>query len=329
MKEILQYLYEGNHLSRDEAREILKKIGRDNFSDIEISSFLTVFLMRPITAGELMGFRDGLLELCIRVDLSDYNTIDVCGTGGDEKNTFNISTLTAFVLAGAGIKVAKHGNYGVSSSCGSSNVLEYFGYRFSNDEKKLRKEIENTGITFMHAPLFHPSMKFVAPVRRALKVKTFFNKLGPMVNPSFPGNQLVGVYNMPVFALFNEVYSQSGIHYTIIHSHDGYDEISLTGDFSYASHLEKGIMNPESFGFRLLNSNEISGGSTIEESASIFLNVLEGRGTPAQVNIVLANSAFGIRTVFPEKELSECVEIARESLLDKKALKTFRTLLED
>ncbi len=329
MKEVLQYLYEGNHLNRDEAREILKKIGSDNYSDIEISSFLTVFLMRPITADEIRGFRDALLELCIRIDLSEYNTIDVCGTGGDEKNTFNISTLSAFVLAGAGIKVAKHGNYGVSSSCGSSNVLEYFGYRFSNDEKKLRMEIEKSGITFMHAPLFHPAMKFVAPVRRTLKVKTFFNKLGPMVNPSFPKNQMVGVYNMTVFGLFAEVYKNSGISYTIIHSHDGYDEISLTGDFSFASDRDKGIMGPGNLGFKTLDSCEISGGSSVGESAGIFINILEGKGTPAQVNTVLANSAFGIRTVYTSKNLEDCVEIAKESLLGKKALKTFKTLLED
>jgi anthranilate phosphoribosyltransferase len=327
MKEVLQFLFDGNHLTRGEARDILKKIGSDNYSDIEISSFLTVFLMRPITPDELKGFRDALLDLCIKVDLSDYNTIDVCGTGGDEKNTFNISTLSAFVLAGAGIKVAKHGNYGISSSCGSSNLLEYFGYRFSNDEKRLQSEIEEAGITFMHAPLFHPAMKFVAPVRRALKVKTFFNKLGPLVNPSFPRNQMAGVYNMIVFDLYYDVFNDSGINYTIIHSHDGFDEISLTGDFSCATNFGKTILSPRSFGFSKLSPADISGGTTVEDSASIFIKILKGEGTPGQINTVLANSAIGIRTVYPEKKLEECVEIASESLTTGKALKSFNLLL--
>jgi len=329
MKEILQYLYNGNYLSTDEARKILMKIGQDNFTDIEISSFITVYLMRPITPDELKGFRDALLELCIRIDLSEFNTIDVCGTGGDEKNTFNISTLTAFVLAGAGIKVAKHGNYGVSSSCGSSNLLEYFGYRFSNDEKKLKHEIETCGITFLHAPLFHPAMKYVAPVRRTLKVKTFFNKLGPMVNPSFPKNQMIGVYNLNVFDLFAQVYRDSGIQFTILHSLDGYDEISLTGDILFESNHEKRNFAPDDFGFSRVMPGDISGGTTVEESARIFIDILEGRGTPAQVNAVLANSAIGVKTVFPEKTLTECVEIAKESLTGKKALNRFKTFTEN
>ncbi|MFW5774263.1 MAG: anthranilate phosphoribosyltransferase, partial [Tangfeifania sp.] len=249
MKETLQYLFEGNKLSTGQAEEIQVKIGQDQFSEAEISSFLTVFLMRPITADELKGFRNGLLKLAVKVDLSAFNTIDVCGTGGDEKNTFNISTLTAFVLAGAGIKVAKHGNYGVSSSCGSSNLLEYFGYKFSNSEPKLKAEIDKSGITFLHAPLFHPAMKYVAPVRRSLKLKTFYNKLGPMVNPSKPQNQLVGVYNMQVLDLYKKVYEGSDTKYTIIHALDGYDEVSLTGDITYASNGKEGKLSPEDFGF--------------------------------------------------------------------------------
>ncbi len=326
MKETLQYLFEGNTLTTKEAEEILIKIGSDNFSEIEISSFLTVFLMRPITAGELKGFRDALLKMAVPVDLSEFDTIDVCGTGGDEKNTFNVSTLTAFVIAGAGYKVAKHGNYGVSSSCGSSNLLEYFGYKFSNNQRKLKAEIENTGITFLHAPLFHPAMKYVAPVRRTLKVKTFFNKLGPMVNPSTPQNQLVGVYGLNVLELYKKVYENSGINYTILHALDGYDEISLTGEVAFVSNLEEGKFSPADFGFAPLKPAELHGGETVEKAARIFMNVLENKSTKAQENTVLANAAMGIKTISPEKNLAECIEIARESVQSGKALESFKKL---
>jgi anthranilate phosphoribosyltransferase len=250
MKEVLERLYQGEKLNRKESNDILLKIGHNNFSEIEIASFLTVYLMREITPDELAGFREALLELCIPIDLSDYNTIDVCGTGGDGKNTFNISTLSAFVLAGAGIKVAKHGNYGVSSPVGSSNILEYAGYRFSNDPAKLQKEVEKAGITYMHAPLFHPAMKYVAPVRRALRTKTFFNMLGPMINPASPKYQLVGVYSTRVQELYNQVYQQTGKQYLIIHGLDGYDEISLTDDVKVVSGNSEEIINSATFGFK-------------------------------------------------------------------------------
>ncbi len=326
MKETLQYLFDGNTLTTKEAEEILIKIGSDNYSEIEISSFLTVFLMRPITAGELKGFRDALLKMAVPVDLSEFKTIDVCGTGGDEKNTFNVSTLTAFVLAGAGYKVAKHGNYGVSSSCGSSNLLEYFGYKFSNNPRKLKAEIENTGITFLHAPLFHPAMKYVAPVRRTLKVKTFFNKLGPMVNPSSPQNQLVGVYGMNVLELYKKVYENSGINYTILHALDGYDEISLTGEVAFVSHGVEGKWTPADFGLATLKPTDLHGGETVEKAARIFRNVLENKGTKAQESAVLANAAVGIKTISPEKNLAECIDIARESVHSGKALESFKKL---
>ncbi len=326
MKEILQYLFEGNTLTTKEAEEILVKIGNDYYSEIEISSFLTVFLMRPITAGELKGFRNALLKMAIPVDLSEYNTIDVCGTGGDEKNTFNISTLTAFVLAGAGYKVAKHGNYGVSSSCGSSNLLEFFGYKFSNNQNKLKMEIEKTGITFLHAPLFHPAMKFVAPVRRTLKVKTFFNKLGPMVNPAMPQNQLVGVYALNVLELYKKVYENSGINYTILHALDGYDEISLTGDVAFASNEKEGTFSPADFNFSPLKPADLYGGETVQKAARIFMDVLENKATKAQENAVVANAAVGIKTMAPEKNLSDCTEIARESVHSGKALESFKKL---
>ena len=231
MRQILTHLFEHKTLTREEAKDILTTMAKGEFSDPEIAAFVTVYLMRSITVEELSGFRDALLNLCNRVDLSDFDTIDVCGTGGDGKDTFNISTLTTFVLAGAGAKVAKHGNYGVSSGCGSSNVMEHLGYQFSTDRDKLRKELDRSGVCFLHAPIFNPAMKNVGPVRKALRVKTFFNMLGPMVNPSFPEKQMVGVFSLELARLYNYIYQQSGKKFTILHSLDGYDEISLTGDF--------------------------------------------------------------------------------------------------
>lgn len=327
MKEILTSLIEKNILSKQQAKDILTAITSGQYSDVEVASFITVFLMRPIEAEELAGFREALLDLCVRVDFSEYNTIDVCGTGGDGKDTFNISTLSAFVLAGAGVKVAKHGNYSASSACGSSNVLEYYGYQFSTDKDKLKRELDKSGICYLHAPLFHPALKNVGPVRRALKLKTFFNMLGPMVNPSFPQNQLVGVYSPEVMKLYDGVFKETGSNYTILHSRDGYDEISLTGDFSYISQAGNGILSPVDFGFQNIKEQDLLGGKTVEASAAIFLQILEGKGTEAQHHVVIANAAVGLKTVDPLKELPACVEEAKASLLGGKALGSFKKLI--
>ena len=249
MKEILQRLTSHLPLEREEAKNVLKKIAAGDYNNSQVSAFLTVFMMRMITVNELAGFRDALLELCLATDLSEFDTIDLCGTGGDGKNTFNISTLSSFVVAGAGGKVAKHGNYGVSSACGSSNVLEYLGYKFTSDRDTLRHQIDKANICFLHAPLFHPAMKTVAPIRRELGVKTFFNMLGPMVNPSFPHNQLVGVWNLETARLYNYIYQQTDKNYTIIYSLDGYDEISLTSEFKMISNMEEELLDPEKIGF--------------------------------------------------------------------------------
>jgi anthranilate phosphoribosyltransferase len=329
MKELLTHLFEQKTLSRKDAENILTEIGSGKYSDAEIASFLTVFLMRTITPEELSGFRDALLKLCVRIDLSGFNTIDVCGTGGDEKNTFNISTLSAFVLAGAGEKVAKHGNYGVSSGCGSSNVLEYYGYKFSNEKSKLKKEIETAGICYFHAPLFHPAMKSVGPVRKALKLKTFFNMLGPMVNPSFPKNQLVGVYNQEVLRLYSYVYRDTGKNYIIIHGLDGYDEISLTGDFKYESNNSSDTLSPEAMGLKKVKPDELFGGNSVEEAAKIFIDILEGNGTEAQNNVVIANAAMGIKCIHQDLSIPDCVEKAKESLGSGKALNAFKTLINN
>ncbi len=328
MKQTLQHLFNHKTLSKEEARQLLTRIANDEFNHSEISSFLTVFRMRAVTVEELSGFRDALLELCIPVDLSDFNTIDMCGTGGDGKDTFNISTLASFIVAGAGEKVAKHGNYGVSSSCGSSNVMEYLGYRFTNDTYVLKKQIDRTGICVLHAPLFHPAMKSVAPVRKDLGIKTFFNMLGPLVNPSFPQNQLAGVYDMELARLYNYMLQTTDKNYTIIHSLDGYDEISLTGDFKIISNHGERVMSPEEMGMNTVSPEEIFGGNSIPEAAKIFTNILAGKGSVAQNSVVIANAALGLQCVNPEKPLEFHVERAEKSLLSGSAKKALEKLLE-
>lgn len=327
MKETLERLYQGDKLTQSEAGDILLKIGNNSFSEIEIASFLTVYLMREITPAELAGFREALLQLCVAVDLSGFKTIDVCGTGGDGKNTFNISTISSFVLAGAGIKVAKHGNYGVSSPVGSSNILEHFGYRFSNDSGKLRNEVEKAGITYLHAPLFHPAMKYVAPVRRALKTKTFFNMLGPIINPASPTYQLTGVYSPKVQDLYHQVLSQTGNQYLIVHGLDGYDEIPLTGKVKVISSGNEEIITPETFGFKPIRPESLFGGNTIEEAAGIFMNVLNNQCTTEQKQVVLANSAAAIRCINPQYSWEGCVGIAGESIESGKASESFKKLI--
>ena len=328
MKDTLNHLFTGNSLSKSEAHQMLVRIAEGQYSDSEIASFLTVFRMRRITGEELAGFREALLELCVAIDLSEYNTIDVVGTGGDGKDTFNISTLSAFVLAGAGYKVTKHGNYGLSSVSGSSNMFEYFGYRFSSDQGKLRREVEEAGICFLHAPLFHPAMKSVGSVRKALKVKTLFNMMGPIINPSFPKNQLVGVYDLDVMDLYHQVFRESGQNYIIVNSLDGYDEISLTGDARFVSNLTEDNLSPADFGFLPVSPEELYGGETVEAAAAIFRSVLEGTGTTAQKNVVVANTALGIQCIHPWKLLVDCVAEAWESLESKRALKAFQKLIE-
>jgi anthranilate phosphoribosyltransferase len=327
MKAILNYLFEHKTLTKSEAKEVLTNIAKGMYSNSEMAAFISVYLMRSITVDELSGFRDALLELCIPVNLNGYDTIDLCGTGGDGKNTFNISTLTSFVVAGAGGKVAKHGNYGVSSGCGSSNVMEYLGYKFSTDEAKLRQEMETCGICFIHAPLFNPAMKNIAPVRRELKVKTFFNMLGPMVNPSFPKKQMVGVYSLELARLYNYLYQQTDKQYSIVHSLDGYDEISLTGNFKIISNKMDAILSPENLGLQAVKAEEIGGGETVAEAATIFMNILEGKGTEAQNRVVLANSTLALNCYFPNKSLDDCMAIAIDSLKGQKALGVFKKLL--
>jgi anthranilate phosphoribosyltransferase len=325
MKTILNRLINQEKLSKEEAKNVLVNISNGSYNHSQIASFLTVYMMRSISIEELSGFREALLELCIRVDLSAYNTIDLCGTGGDGKDTFNISTLASFVTAGAGIKVAKHGNYGVSSISGSSNVMEKLGVKFSNDNDYLEKCIDQAGICILHAPLFHPAMKNVAPIRKELGVKTFFNMLGPMVNPSFPKNQMVGVFNLELARMYAYLYQNTDVNFTILHSLDGYDEISLTCPTKTISNTMEGMIVPENFGINLINQSEIEGGKTIDESAEMFVNILSGKGTIAQNNVVCANAAMAISTG-TKCNLFEGFELAKESLLSGKGLEKLNKL---
>ena len=327
MKNILNRLINHEMLSKEEAKNVLVNISNGNYNTSQIASFLTVYMMRSISIDELAGFREALLELCIRVDLSAYNTIDLCGTGGDGKDTFNISTLASFVAAGAGIKVAKHGNYGVSSISGSSNVIEKMGIKLSNDTDFLEKCIDKAGICILHAPLFHPAMKNVGPIRKELAVKTFFNMLGPMVNPSFPKNQLVGVFNLEMARMYAYLYQNTEVNFTILHSLDGYDEVSLTGATKTITNSMEGMLNPEDFGVQLLLQSEIEGGTTIADSAQIFMNIISGKGTEAQNNVVCANAAMAIATVTKCSPL-EGFQIAKESLLSGKGLVALKKLQE-
>ncbi|MBW1298079.1 anthranilate phosphoribosyltransferase [Aquimarina litoralis] len=327
MKALLNRLINHETISKEEAKQVLVNISQGAYNQSQIASFLTVYMMRSITVEELEGFRDALLELCIAVDLSEYNPIDLCGTGGDGKDTFNISTLSSFVSAGAGIKVTKHGNYGVSSKCGSSNVMEHLGIKFSNDKDFLKKSIDEAGICVLHAPLFHPAMKNVAPIRRELGVKTFFNMLGPMVNPAFPKNQIVGVFNLELARMYGYLYQNTDKNFTIIHALDGYDEISLTGSTKTISNNTEGMLTPEDFGVQALQMEDIVGGDSIEESATIFMNILSGKGTQAQNDVVCANAGMAIATV-EGLQPKEGFEKAKESLLSGKGLTALKKVQE-
>ena len=294
MKKILQYLFEHKSLSREQAMEVLVDISNGKYNEHEITSFITVYLMRSITIDELMGFRDALLSLAVKVNVRVDNAIDIVGTGGDGKDTFNISTLACFIVAGAGQPVVKHGNYGASSISGASNVMEQLGYKFKNEEAALAKEVNEAGICFLHAPLFHPALKTVGPLRRNMGVRTFFNMLGPIVNPAQPKFQLIGVYNLEMARIYNYVLQLLNKEFTIIHSLDGYDEISLTTDTKILSNTGESIRTPYQLGKKRVFAAELEGGSTVAEAAAIFKNIIEGKGTWSQNAVVLANAAMAL-----------------------------------
>jgi anthranilate phosphoribosyltransferase len=328
MKNTLNKLYNHSILSKEEAKNLLLSIGKGEFDPLQIASFLTVFNMRSISVDELAGFREAMLELCVRVDLSAFDTIDIVGTGGDGKDTFNISTTSALVVAGAGYKVAKHGNYGVSSSCGSSNVLEFLGIQFSNDQEKLKKSLDKAGFCMMHAPLFHPAMKYVAPIRKAMQVRTFFNILGPMINPSFPKKHCHGVYNLATLRLYAYQHKQTNDRFKIIHALDGYDEISLTSDVKIYGNEGENMYSPAQLGFAKITQKELWGGSSIEESANILTNILRLKGTEAQHNAVIANAAMAITVADEKVSYNEAKALALEAILSGNAYGVLKTLRE-
>lgn len=327
MKKILQHLFEHKTLTYHQAKEVLVNISKGLYNEHEVTSFMTVFLMRSITIEELQGFRDALLELCVKVDLKIYKPIDIVGTGGDGKNTFNISTLSCFIVAGAGQKVAKHGNYGVTSTSGASNVMEQLGYRFKNDEQQLKNEIEEANICFLHAPLFHPALKAVGPIRKNLGVRTFFNMLGPMVNPANPHYQLVGVFNLEMARIYNYLLQQTNKPFTIIHSLDGYDEISLTDDTKVITNDGEKVLTPEQVGKRMVSPQDIYGGNSVDEAAAIFLKILKGNGTWAQNAVVFSNAAMALQCVGKYKNYDAAYKAAIESLEEGKAYECFEKLM--
>jgi anthranilate phosphoribosyltransferase len=327
MKKILQHLFEHKTLSQQQAKEVMLNIAKGVYNDTEITAFITVFLMRSITIDELQGFRDGLLELAVPVKLNGYDVIDIVGTGGDGKNTFNISTLACFIVAGAGKKVAKHGNYGATSVSGASNVMEFLGYKFKNHSDQLKKEIEETNFCFLHAPLFHPALKAVAQIRKNIGFRTFFNMLGPMVNPANPRYQLVGVYNLEMARVYNYLLQQTGSAFTIIHGLDGYDEISLTNDTKVITQKGEKVLSAEELGKRTVSAIDIAGGNTVEDAANTFLKILKGKGTWAQNAVVLANASMALQCTGGYKSYDEAYNAAVESLEGGKAYEKLQKLI--
>ena len=328
MKDILNHLIAHKTLSQLQAKEVLKNLATGSYPSSQVAAFMTVFLMRSITVEELRGFREAMLELCVPIDLSEYDAMDLCGTGGDGKDTFNISTLSSFIVAGAGQAVAKHGNTGVSSICGSSNLLAHFGYEFSSDSDQLRRSLDQVGLCFLHAPLFHPAMKSVAPIRKELGVKTFFNMLGPMVNPSFPRKQLVGVFSLELARLYGYLYQETEGRFAILHALDGYDEISLTGPFKMITNGGEKLYHPQGLGLEQLSPESILGGATIAASARIFEQVLRGAGSAAQNQVVIANAAAALVTAREGLDFAEAIAIAKETLMSGKALRVFTGLIQ-
>jgi anthranilate phosphoribosyltransferase len=328
MKDILYKLFEHVNLDREEACDLLVRMAGGEFNESQMAALITVYLMRSITIDELAGFRDALHEMRVPVDLSDYDPIDIVGTGGDGKNTFNISTAACFVAAGAGYKVVKHGNYGSSSVSGASNVLEQHGVRFTVEADNLRRSLDGCGLAYLHAPLFSPAMKAVAGVRKALGVRTFFNMLGPLANPVLPRRQMLGVYNLKLARMYHYLYQQTDVEFAVVTSLDGYDEISLTSDFKVFTRGGETIHTPEELGFERARQSDLYGGGTVGEAAAIFDAVLDGSAAAAQKNCVVANAAFAIRLAEPSMPLAEAVAAARESIESGRARDVFRKFVE-
>ena len=328
MKTILTRLFNHEELTAEESRQILLNISRGMYPEAQIAALLTVFQMRGITVDELTGFREALMETRVPIDFAPYRPIDIVGTGGDGKNTFNISTCACFIVAGAGYKVAKHGNYGATSVSGASNVIEQHGVRFTNNPDILKRSMEECNIAYLHAQLFNPAIKTVGSVRKALGVRTLFNLLGPLVNPCKPAYQLLGVADLSQMRLYTNVFYKLGIDFAVVNSLDNYDEISLTDEFKVMTRNYERIYRPQALGFSAVRPEELSGGACKEDAARIFDNVLNNRAEAAQTQCVIVNAAFAIQVMEPEKEIEECIAIARESLESGRALKTLKKFIE-
>ncbi len=328
MKNLLYRLFENSYLDRNEARDVLLNMARGQYNDSQIAAFITVFLMRSITLDELVGFREALLEMRVPVDLSDYDAIDIVGTGGDNKNTFNISTAACVVTAAAGFPVVKHGNYGATSVSGSSNVIEAHGVKFSREIDRLKRSLDGCNMAFLHAQFFNPALKAVAPVRKTLGVRTFFNILGPLVNPSIPHRQLLGVYSLKLGRLYNYLYQQTDTRYTIVNSLDGYDEISLTDDFKLFSNDGEEIVSPEALGFERCHDGDLyGGGDSCRGCRNLRPGTRQYRIRSAK-NAVIANAAYAIRTFDTKRPIETCVALARETVESGRARATFRKFIE-
>lgn len=328
MKQILNQLFNHQSLTREEAAEVMTNIAAGKYNDAQIAAFISVYLMRSIELDEVIGFRNALLELAIPMDLSEFDALDIVGTGGDGKNTFNISTCSCFAVAGAGYKVAKHGNYGATSVSGASNVLEYFGAKFTTNVDVLKHSLDESGFAYLHAPLFNPAMKNVAPVRKGLGVRTFFNVLGPLISPARPNYQCLGVYNLKMMRLYSYIYQNLGVQYSVVHSLDGYDEISLTDTCKITNNSGEFVYTPEQLGFSKLQQSDLNGGDTIDDAARIFMNVLDNKATEAQRNAVIINSALAIQTRNPFKPMEQCKAEAAESLESGSAKRAFEKFVE-
>ena len=323
----LERLFEGTHLSTSEAHTLILQMVNAQISAAQQAALLTVFRMRKISLPELIGFREGLFSLANKVDLSTHDAIDVCGTGGDGKSSYNISTAVAFVLAGAGVKVAKHGNHGVSSSCGSSTVLEQLGVTFSADQSLLNRQLETAGVCFLHAPLFHPALKSLAGVRKDLGFRTFFNILGPLLNPAEVKTQLVGVYSLELARLLKYYFQQQKSSVFVVHSLDGYDEVSLTAPTHMLGVLNDEVVNADDFGLSVPASRKLAVKTGIQENAAALLALLENRGSAEYRDMVLANSAVALRLKSPQSSLQELVVKAAESLDSGRAKEALTRLL--
>ncbi|KQT30973.1 anthranilate phosphoribosyltransferase [Chryseobacterium sp. Leaf405] len=328
MKEILQYLFNHHTLSKSEAKAIMIEIAQNKFNATEVTAFVSIFLMRNITLKELEGFREALLQMAVPVNLDTSATIDIVGTGGDGKNTINISTLASFVVAGAGQKVTKHGNYGASTITGASNVMKELGYQFKNNSDQLHDELEKANICFLHAPHFHPALQSVVALRKALGLRTFFNLLGPLVNPVKPKFSMIGVYNLEIARIYQYLLQNDNREFILVHGMDGYDEISLTHDTKIITKKGEEIYSAEDLGFNSVTPESIKAGKTTQETAKIFRNILHGNGTEQQNAVILANASVALFYTKKFGSYYDCLLLAKESLESGKALRSLELLLK-